>query len=338
MNRFRSLSALVLAFALGCAATATQAQATKVVRYQEYPGSIGSLVAWAMRDRGFCAKQGLECQAVVLASGPLGQQAAAAGSVDIIVSSADVMMQAIAKGNDLVMLGALNTNNIYSLAVGTHVEQPNRAAGYPGNMKDLVDKKIGVTARGSATEMYAKTLFAGAGLSSDKVIFVAVGGPATAFAALSAKQVDAVLGFDPIPVLCSNTGACNIAVDMRKGDGPPLVKAMNGGFVVWGARREFVEKNEATVDGFLRALDESVRWLQDPKNSTEALELSRKYFRLGDMPNREKIQDEMVKEAIALYGTKLDRKVIDGFNNFLLANKLIEKPLDANTIIYKKVP
>jgi len=338
MNQLRSLCTVVLTLALGCAGTAVQAQATKVVRYQEYPGSIASIVAWAMRDKGFCTKQGLDCQAVTLASGPLGQQAAAAGSVDIILSSADVMMQAISKGNDLLMLGAQNRNNIYSLAIGTHVDQPNRAAGYPANMKDLADKKIGVAARGAATEMWAKTLFAGAGVPSDKVTFVAVGSPATAFAALSAKQVDAVLSWDPVPIMCNQTGNCNVALDLRKGDGPAVAKSMNGGFVVWGARREVVDKNEATVDAFLRAMEESVRWLQDPKNGAEALELSRKYFKLGDMPNREKIQDEMVKEAIAAYGTKLDRKVVDGFNGFLMANKLIEKPLDANTIIYKKVP
>ncbi|TMS56804.1 ABC transporter substrate-binding protein [Imbroritus primus] len=310
----------------------------EVVRYQEYPGSIIHLGNWVMKEKGFCEKQGLDCQTVLLASGPLAQQAAAAKSVDMIVSSMDVMLQAASKGNDLMVVGSMMTNNIYSLSVGAHVPQPNAAAGYGGNMKDLADKRIGVSARGSATEMYVKSLFAGAGVPSDKVTFIAVGGPPSAYAALQAKQVDAILSWDPVPALCEATKSCTVAVDMRKGQGPDDVKAMNGGFVVWQARREYVEKEAGKIEKFLRAQDEAFAWLRDPKNAAETLEIAKKYFKLGDVPNREQVIQQVVTETVGQYGAKLDRKVIDGFNQFLVKNKMIDKPLDVKRVVYSKAP
>jgi NitT/TauT family transport system substrate-binding protein len=331
---------IILAIGLALTVFATQsiAQAPQVVKYQEYPGSIIHIVNWAMVEKGFCERQKIKCVPVYLASGPLAQQAAAAGSVDIIYSSIDVMMQAAAKGNDLQVIGAQITNNIYSLAVGNHVPQANANAGYPANMRDLKGRKVGVSARGSATEMYTKSLLRGAGMEPDSVIFVAVGSPSTAFAALSAKQVDAVLSWDPVPALCAGTGVCRVAVDLRKGEGPSELQSMNGGFVAYQARREYVEKNSAAVDAFLRASAEATTWTKDPANFPEVMELARKNYKLGDMPNRDQIFEQIVKDAVAALGTGLDRKVINGFNDFLIQNKVLDKPLSPEAIVYKKAP
>lgn len=331
------LSALGLAFSLSVSSGASFAQDKPTVRFHEYPGSIIHIVNWAMVEKGFCDKQGIKCQPVSLANGPLAQQAAAAGSVDLIFSSADVMMQAAAKGNDLMMVGAQIPNNVYSLTVRSDLPQPNRAAGYPKVMEDLKGKRIGVSARGSATEMYVKSLFAGAGLPPNSAVFVAVGAPATAYPALVAKQIDAALSWDPVPALCTASGACNVAVDLRKGEGPGDIKAMNGGFVVWQARREYVEKNAANIDAFMRAVADGVAWVKEPKNYPEVLELAKKNFKAGDIPNRDQFMEQVVKESIAQSGTEFDPKVVEGFNNFLVKNGLIDKPLDVKRIVYGKL-
>lgn len=328
----------IMAAALLVPVHGLMAQNLTTVRYQEYPGSIIHMANWVMREQGICAKHGLRCEAVMLASGPLAQQAAAAGSVDLIVSSADVMMQAVAKGNDLQILGTMLTNNIYSLSAGKHLDLPNRSKGYPANMQDVVGKRFGVSARGAATEMYVKTLLAGAGHSPTDAIFIAVGSPPTAYAALVAGQVDAILSWDPVPALCEATGNCHVLVDMRKGHGPDVVKAMNGGFVVWQARREYAEKNGKVIDAFLKAQDEAVAWLRDGKNREATMKLVAANFKLGDMPNRDQALKQIVDESIVQYGSTLDRSVVKGFNEFLLSNKLIDKPLDADRLIYKNAP
>lgn len=316
-------------------ATAPTYAKDQVVRYQEYPGSVLHLANWAMKEKGFCENQGLDCQPIMLANGPLAQQAAAARSVDLIVSSMDVMLQATDKGNDLMVVGPLVKNNIYSLAVGNHVDQPNADKGYPENMKDLAKSRIGVTARGSATEMYVKTLMRGAGLSSDDMIFIGVGAPASAYASLMAKQVDAILSWDPIPAICNETKNCTIAVDMRHGEGPDTVKAMNNGFVVWQARREYVKENGEIIDKFMAAQNEAFEWLKNPDNLDEAKKMAAKNFKLGDVPNREQVEEQVVVDMINQYDTTLEVDVTDGFNAFLLENELISEAVDKTDLFYQ---
>jgi len=332
-------AALALFAAIMCSvfSSSAGAQTTQRVRHQEFPGSIVHLSNWVMAAKGLCEKHGLTCEVVPLSSGPLAQSAAAAGSVDLIMSSADVMMQAAANGNDLMILGTQLINNPYVLAVGTGIVPADQK--FPENLKALKGKKIGVSGRGAATEMYAKALLAEAGIGPDDVTYIAVGVPATAFAAIAVKQVDAALTWDPAPAICSATEACSLAVDMRKGEGPANMRAMNGGFVVWQARRDYVEKNSATIDAFLKGLAEATAWMQDPKNFSEVLEIAKKNLKLGDnVPEKEKVTEEIVREAIPQFGTKLDRKVVDGFNAFLLSNKLIKEPLDPIKLVYKNAP
>lgn len=312
--------------------------ATPVVRYHEYPGSIAHLVNWAMVEKGFCDRQGIRCEPVLLANGPLAQQAAAAGSVDLIYSSLDLMMQAVAKGNDLQVVGVGQVNNVYTLVMRKDVAQPSRAAGYPGNMHDLKGLTIGVSGRGSATEMYVNALLAGAGMSPDSVTFVAVGAPNTAFAALAAKQVQAVLSWDPVALMCEATQTCNVIVDLRKGEGPADIKALNGGFGAWQARREYVQKNAPAIDAFMRALAGATAWVQDAKNFPAVLELAKKHFKLGDVPNQDKALEQLVREIISQYGTHFDRSVVNAFNDFLIKNKRIDKPIDPVSLVYSKTP
>jgi len=309
-----------------------------VIRYHEYPGNIVNLVSWVMKEKGFCERQHLDCQPVTLAAGPLAQQAAAAGSLDLVYSSADVMIQAIAKGNDLIIVQPQITNNVYSLVTAADVAQPNRTKGYPAVMHDLKGLKIGVSARGSATELQARALFVGAGMSPDSATYVAVGAPGTAYAALVAKQIGAALSWDPINAICGATHVCGVSVDMRKGQGPANIKAMNGSFVNWYARREFVEKNEATVDAFRRASDEATEWMKDPKNLGATLDVAKEHIKLGDeIPNRDAVLNQIVREMIAEYGTSFRRSSIEGFNEFLVANNMIAKPLDVDRIVYRKL-
>lgn len=327
---------LAMAACLGLPLRA-DAQTKQRVRYQEFPGSIIHLNNWVMVAKGMCEKHGLTCEVVPLASGPLAQSAAAAGSVDLIVSSADVMMQAVAAGNDLMILGTQLLNNPYVFAVGTGVLA--EGAKFPDNLKALKGKKIGVSGRGAATEMYAKALLAEAGIGPEDVSYIAVGVPATAFAAMHAKQVDAALTWDPAPAICLATKACAMAVDMRKGEGPAAMRAMNGGFVVWQARREYVEKNSAIIDAFLRGLAEATTWMRDPKNFAEVLEIGKKNLKLGDnIPEKDKVAEEIIREAIPQFGTTFNRKAVDGFNAFLLANKVIAQPLDPVRLVYKNAP
>lgn len=307
----------------------------RTIRFHEYPGNIVNLVSWVMVDKGFCEQEKLKCEPVLIPAAPTAAQAAIAGSLDLVYWSADGMMQAIAKGNDLITVQPQITNNVYSLLVEPGVVP--QSTGYPEVMRYLKGKTIGVSARGSATELQAKALFVGAGMPPDSATYIAVGAPNTAYASLVAKQVDAALSWDPIVALCHWSKKCAVAVDMRKGQGPGDVKAMNGSFVTWCARRDYVAKNEAAVDAFRRASDKATAWLKDPKNFNATLEIASKHLKLGNIENPEAVTKQVVEEMIANYSTTFVRGSFEGISQFLVKSDMIPKPLKVDDIVYRKV-
>jgi NitT/TauT family transport system substrate-binding protein len=307
----------------------------RTIRFHEYPGNILNLVTWVMVEKGFCSQEKLKCEPVLIPAAPTAAQAAIAGSLDLIYWSADGMMQAIAKGNDLITVQPQIANNVYSLlAVPGIVPQ---STNYPDAMRYLKGKTIGVSARGSATELQAKALFVGAGMPPDSATYIAVGAPNTAFAALVSKQVDAALSWDPIVALCDSSQKCSVIADMRKGQGPGDVKAMNGSFVTWCARRDYVSKNEETVDAFRRASDKATAWLKDPKNRAETMEIASKHLKLGNIENPDAVMKQVVEETIANYSTTFVRSSFEGMSQFLVKSDMIQKPLKVEDIVYRKV-
>ena len=338
MNSLKKGFAAAAIAAIAAAAPAfAQSPGADTVRFHEYPGNILNLVTWVMTEKGFCDREKIKCVGVTLASGPLAQQAAAAGNLDFIFTSADVMMQAVGRGNDLMIVAPQVATNVYVLVARSDLALPNKAAGYPANVRDLKGMKIGVSARGSSTEMQIKALFAGSGMPADSATYIAVGSPNTAYAALAAKQIDAALTWDPIPSVCAATKACEMMVDLRKGQGSPELVAMNGTFVVWYARRDWVGKNGVLVDAFARASAAATNWVKDPKNYHEALEIARKRASLGERPNKDQVLNEVVKVTIDSYGTKFHIASIEAFHTLLMNNKVLDKPLNVPSLIYPKL-
>src|SRR5262249_38217429 len=157
------------------------------------------------------------------------------------LASTDVIMQAAARGNDAQVVVGHSQNNLYTLLVRSDVPLPNRAAGYPAVMRDIKGLKVGVTARGAATEIQTRALLAGAGMNPDTDgTFVAVGATATSYPTMMAKQIDAAMGFEPFQTLCRTQKTCVVAVDLMAGEGPPELKALNGGFETYAASRKFI--------------------------------------------------------------------------------------------------
>lgn len=317
---------------------AAQTAAGQTLRIQEYPGSILNLPHWVMADGGFCAKQGIKCEMVPIPSGPVALQALAGGSLEVSWASTEVTMQSASRGNDVQIIAGNAPNNFFELNVRSDVPLPNKAAGYPAVMKDIAGLKIGVTARGSGVELFTRALLIGAGLSPDSVTYVAVGSPATAYPTLIAKQIDAATMFQPFRALCAAQKTCVVAVDMPAGEGPPEIKALNGAFGTYIARRDYIKANPGNIAAFQRALTDAVAWLQDSSKFDEVMKIARKRMTLGDIPNAEAVSLQLVKGQIPKFGVKVDRAAVNAFSDFLMKNKLIEKPVSAATFVYEKAP
>lgn len=313
--------------------------AEPVVRMAEFPGSIAELVPWAMVGKGFCKNNGITCQPVYLTNGPLTLQAVAAGSVDFIYTSLDLTMEANAKGAGLQVIGVGERNDPYVLVMRSGVAQPHHADGYPKNMLDLKGRVVGVAARGSATELFVDALLQGARMKPSDVTFVGVGAPNTAFAAIEAKRVDAVMSWAPIEELCRVTKKCDIQVNLRDGRlGPANIRALDGGFGVWQARREYIRGHSAQVKAFSRALVEATQWVKDPKNHAAVMALAEAHLKIGNVPHRARFLQEMVDDEIAQFGTHFDRSVVHAFDDFLIAHHRLKKPFSVKEIVWPGTP
>lgn len=341
----RPILGAAVAGALALLAPAAMAQSpgkivanNQLLRIQEYPGTILNLPIWVAADGGFCQAHGLRCQGTAVPSGPLALQALAAGSLEIMYASTEVITAAVSRGNDVQVFVGHSPNNIYTFNIRKDVPLPNAAAGYPAIMKDLKGLKIGVTARGAGTELLSRALFIGAGMNPDDVTFVATGSPTTSYPTFVAKQIDAAMMFQPFRTLCDIQKTCVVGVDLAKGEGPEDLRVLNGGFETFAARRNFIEANGVAIDAFIQAMTETIAWMQDPANFDKLMTLTRKRLTLGDIPDADNTLIQLVKTEVPKFGVKIDRRSIKGFSDFLIKYKLIEKPVDPASFVYAKAP
>jgi NitT/TauT family transport system substrate-binding protein len=340
LRRLSAVALLLWASTVGALAQAPKTVAKgEVIRIQEYAGAIAQIVQWTVMDQGFCTTHGLKCEMVQIPSGPLGLQALAAGSLEIVLASTDVIMQAAARGNDVQLVVGHSPNNLYALLVRADVPLPHRAAGYPAVMQDIKGLRVGVTARGAATEIETRALLAGAGMNPDTdVTYVAVGSTATSYPTMVAKQIDAAMGFEPFQTLCKTQKTCVVGVDLSAGEGPPELRALNGGFETYAATRKYIETHPVAIQAFVEAMVEATAWVQQPQNFEAVLAVVRRHFSLGDIPNAEAVLIELVKAQLPSYGTRIDRNAVKAFSDFLLHYKLIEQPVAPASFVYPKAP
>lgn len=310
----------------------------QLLRIQTYPGTILNLPIWVAVDGGFCRAHGLRCEPTAIPSGPLALQALAAGSLEIMYASTEVITAAASRGNDVQVFVGHSPDNIYTLNISNKVSLPHLSAGYPAIMKDLKGTRIGVTARGAGTELWTRALLLGAGMTPDDVTFVATGSPTTSYPTFVARQIDAAMMFEPFRTLCEIQKTCVVGVDLAAGEGPEELRILNGGFEVFAARRAFIEANGVAIDAFIQAMTETIAWMQDPANFDKLMTITRKYLTLGDIPDADATLVQLVKTDTPKFGVKINRKSIQGFSDFLMKYKLIDKPVSATTFVYSKAP
>src|SRR5262249_35614092 len=144
---------------------------------------------------------------------------------------------------------------------------------YPAIMKDFKGLKVGETSRGAGEALF-NLMLREAGMQPSDVTYVAVGGPATAYAALGVgKQGDAVIMFRPLTPPCPLNKHCAPVSDRTAGGGPGAVRAMNGASVPFVMRREMGDGNQALVQAFYAAMRDASACFNAPANFEELVKI-----------------------------------------------------------------
>lgn len=334
--------ALALALAILPCVTAIPAQAQApctsmpVVRIQEWTGDIINIVPWVADAKGIFKKHCLDVKLIPLVGGPASVTAIVNGTLEYANGAMDGVMRPRARGVDVRITANMYRENWSVLVAGNGLSMPNLKDGYPAMMKDLVGKKIGVTALAATTEAYMKSAFEGAGLSADSATYVAVGGVTTAVPALKGGTVDAAMMFGTGPELAEALGVGKIVLDYRKGVGPPVLQALRGATLSWQAYGPYIEKNQDAVAAFTRANNEAIAWIQNPQNRNELYKIIGDRMPLPDtLPNPQETLKRIIDVHASLLAPNVPRSSFEGYNSYLISLKQITTPMVYEEVIWK---
>lgn len=310
----------------------------ETVKFHDYPGT-GNMLARIAINKGFCEKAGIKCELQMIPSAPLAAQAMMAKSIDSFFGPTVVMNGAIQKGAKMKMVVGGAVVNTMILIGGNHLETPNAAKGYPAFLQDFKGKKIGITARGAATEQYTTWMLLKADMKADDVTYVAVGAPNTAYGALISKQVDGLMMFEPAGAMCDVLKTCKRIWTGSTDPQPAELFATNGGGSGMVFTQEYIDKNPHVIDAVIKAFKEADAFINNPANFDEAFKIGLTYFKF-DMPKGDEILSQVLRAAITskAYVAPISRKAIQAELDLLMAVKMIDKMPLVSDLIYDKAP
>jgi NitT/TauT family transport system substrate-binding protein len=323
----RLIALFVLAACLQVHAQASRER----VRMQDYPG-LGNILAYVAIRNGYCHKHGIECELKVVPSAPLGVQMLLSGDLDLAITNAEVLFNAVSRGSQVRVIGAINVLPMTFLVGGNHLKAPNAAKGYPAVMRDLKGKRIGVTARGSGPEFQVLAMLKDAGMSAGDVTLVPVGAPDTALPALVSGQVDAVMSFEPMGAFCAVQASCRMLVDLRKGEGPSILQQGRAATTMQVVRADFARRKPQVVEAIRGAMAEAEAFAQDPANYDTMLALFREKFPL-DRPDADRVRDAVLKGSLPAEHTHLDETALQTAADALVRTGQLSVRVEAGPLI-----
>jgi len=205
--------------------------------------------------QGYFKDEGLEVEIPDFAGGAKALQALVGGSADMVSGAYEhtINMQAKNQPIKAVVLQASYSSIVL-------VMPKDKAAKYKGP-RDLKGLKIGVTAPGSSTNMFANNLLAKGGLKPSDASFIGVGAGGGAVAAMEKGEIDAMSNLDPVISQLEATGKFVAVADSRTEKG---MKEFYGGDYHASTiytNEDFVKKYPNTTQAVVNAMVRALRWI-----------------------------------------------------------------------------
>lgn len=235
----------------------TTGDGTATLNLGVYPNNSLSLPIAVAQSQGLFAAAKLEVTTVPGKSGPELSAALIGGSTQIAGNTPQSALPAIRDGQSLVVIPPVAALN-YLIAGPAEIADHGVAA--------LKGQRIGITARGSATETFARSVLSDNGLNPDQdVTFVAVGGSATMVPAYSQDQIDAFVGTpSTIAVMRGHGNEVAVIADATNGTAGPLGQYGYGGFFT--TTKDVLATSPVTVQRFCDAMRGAGAYIADLAN------------------------------------------------------------------------
>jgi NitT/TauT family transport system substrate-binding protein len=246
-----------LAIALAVVAISSGAAlAQKVTLAVGGPSCLCYLPTMLAKQLGEFEKAGVQVDIVEFKGGSEALKAVIGGSADVVSGYFDHTVNLAVKGQNLQSFVVYDRFPGFALVVS-----PKQTASIK-TVKDLANKKIGVSAPGSSTDFFLKYTLSKNGVDANSVGVIGVGLGATAIAAMEQGQIDAAIMLDPaVTVLQGKYKDLKILSDTRS---QKDTLAVFGGEYPGGAlyaQASWIKAHEKDVQGMTNAIMATLKWI-----------------------------------------------------------------------------
>ena len=201
-------------------------------------------------------KAGLDVEIVDFKGGSQSLQAVMGGSADVVSGYFDHCVNLAAKGQSLQSFVVYDRYPGFALVVSPkHTAEIN-------SIKDLANKKVGVSAPGSSTDFFLKYMLSKNGVDPNSVGVIGVGLGATAVAAMEQGNIDAAIMLDPaVTLLQGQNKGLKILSDTRS---QKDTMSVFGGEYPGGAlytKVDWIESHPKETQALTAAIVNTLKWI-----------------------------------------------------------------------------
>src|SRR6187397_3226290 len=249
----RNILAALGALALMSGAAAAQSKVSIAIGGA---GCLCYLPTVLAEELGEYKKAGVQVELVDFKGGSQALTAVIGGSADVVSGYFDHCVNLAAKNQ------ALEAFVVYDRYPGLALVVGPKQTGKINSVKDLKDKKVGVSAPGSSTDFFLKYLLSKNGVDPNSVGVIGIGLAATAVAAMEQGSVHAAVMLDPAVTLLQGKNKDLIILSDTRTQKDTL--DVFGGEYPGGAlytRADWIAKNEATTQKLTNAIIATLKWI-----------------------------------------------------------------------------
>jgi NitT/TauT family transport system substrate-binding protein len=254
---FRRVAGTVAALILASGLMSGQAQAQSKVTLAIGGASCLCYLPTMLADAlGEYKKAGVNVELIQFKGGSEALKAVMGGSADVVSGYFDHTVNLAAKGQNLQSFVVYDRYPGFALVVS-----PKHTASIK-SIKDLANKKVGVSAPGSSTDFFLKYILSKNGVDPNSVAVIGVGLGATAVASMEQGEIEAAIMLDPaVTLLGGKHKDLKILSDTRS---QKDTLAVFGGEYPGGAlytKADWIASHEKEVQAMTTAIVNTLKWI-----------------------------------------------------------------------------
>ena len=263
-----SLLALGLCFWFGNSARAAEPPLVRIA-HGAFNEKVEAL--WTGVEQGFFRKHGVSVEVINIRSGPQTMAALASGDIHMAYTIPGSVLSAAAGGMDIAFFtGVVNRGD------GDFVVAPAIRRG-----EDLKGKRVGVQSIGGG--VWSMTMLAlehlGLEPTRDKILMMVVGDQAVLTQAMATGNIDAAYVGYTFSTLLKEKGF-RVLLDLGKAPIPYQGLSL-------ATQRSYLKQNPQIVDSVVRAVVESIAFIQNPSHKEATIKSLMKNLRLKNVQEAE---------------------------------------------------